>query len=248
MTLGLLAIGVLAYLFVTENFPILPETAVHPLGEVLRRVPTVVGFGNPLMGDDAVGLRAMELLRPQLPQAVRRLETSRLAFDLLPEIERASRLLVLDCVDAGRPVGTLVRVDAWTLLGPAASHLSPHETSLADLLALAALRGRAPDEVVVLGAQPGTLRIGLGLSTEVEAALPRLVEQALELLAGWAERAPASVVKRPAAGARTSANTLRRRRSRRSRWPRGRGPNDPRHGGPTRPPSTQVPTERRDEG
>lgn len=163
--------------------------------EVPRRVPTVVGLGNPLMGDEAVGLRAIELLRPHLPRAVRRLETSRLAFDLLPDIERASRLLVLDCVDAGRPVGTIVRVDGWTLLGPAAPHLSPHETSLADLLALAALRGRAPDEVVVLGVQPGSLRIGLGLSARVEAALPRLVDRARELLAGWAERAPIAAVR-----------------------------------------------------
>lgn len=37
VTLGLLSIGVLAYLFVTENFPILPETSVRPVREAPRR-------------------------------------------------------------------------------------------------------------------------------------------------------------------------------------------------------------------
>ncbi len=183
VTLGLISTGVLLYLFVTENFPILPReepTPPGPRGDVL-----VLGVGNTLMSDEGAGVRAAELLREQAPKGVKVLEAGTLGPELLPDVEAASRLLVLDCVDAGRAPGTMVRVDGNQLRGRESPTLSAHEFALVDLLGLAALHATAPDEVVVLGVQPAKVEPGLDLSPEVERAVSRLAASGLAELERW---------------------------------------------------------------
>ncbi len=150
------------------------------------RMPTVLGVGNVLLGDEGIGVRAAETLRPRVPAGVRVLDGGPLSPELLPDVEDASHLLVLDCIDAGLPAGKVLRLDGTKLPEESSPHLSPHELGLKDLLALAALHGRAPREVVVMGIQPARIEPGLDLSPEVAASLPRLVDEALAVLARWA--------------------------------------------------------------
>lgn len=144
-----------------------------------------MGVGNVLMADDGVGARSVTMLQARVPHGVRVVERSLLGLDALADVEQASHLLLLDSIDAGRPPGEILRL-AWPelpeSLGP---RLSPHELALGDLLALAAIRGNAPDEVVVMGIQPARIGPGLDLSPEVAAALPGLVTSALGVLKGW---------------------------------------------------------------
>jgi hydrogenase maturation protease len=188
VTLGLIAAGVLLYLFVTENFPILPAPEprrVTPPGDVL-----VLGVGNTLMSDEGAGVRAADQLRERAPGEVKVLDAGTLGPDLLPDVEAASRLLVLDCVDVGRPPGTTVRLDGARLRSRDAPVLSAHEFSLVDLLELAALHASAPAEVVVLGVQPARIEPGLELSPQVERAVPRLAASGLAELERWLGRRP----------------------------------------------------------
>lgn len=160
----------------------------HPRPRRRARVPTVLGVGNVLLGDEGLGVRAVELLRPRAPRGVRVLEAGALGLEALTAVEDASHLLVLDCIDAGRPAGELLRLDGADLRGAAAPRLSPHELGLEDLLSLAALRERSPEEVVVMGIQPARIAPGVGLSPEVEASLPMLVEASVAVLETWVSR------------------------------------------------------------
>ncbi len=153
------------------------------------RSPTVMGVGNTLLGDEGVGVRAVAMLGPRAPVGVRVLDVGPLAPELLPDVEDASHLLVLDCVDAGLPPGTLLRLDPTQVPERRYPQLSPHEFGLRDLLALAALHDREPEEVVVMGIQPACIEPGLDLSAEVAASLPRLVDEGVALLARWAPAA-----------------------------------------------------------
>ena len=54
-----------------------------------------------------------------------------------------------------------------------------------DLVVLLGQQGSAPASVVVVGVQPANVAPGLELSSEVEAALPTLVEAALGVLEAW---------------------------------------------------------------
>jgi hydrogenase maturation protease len=77
---------------------------------------------------------------------------------------------------------------------------SAHEFGGRDLLVLAEQAGGAPRDVLVLGVQPARIEPGVGLSREVEAALPVLVEAALATVAEWTRgrTAPSGKAVRPA--------------------------------------------------
>lgn len=150
----------------------------------------VLGLGNILLSDEGVGVRAVERLleRYEFPEGegVRVMDGGTLGLDLLPYVEDATRLLVLDAVQARKPPGTLVRLTGNEVpIFLDASMVSPHQEGLHDLLAVAALKGYLPDEVVFWGVQIGDLAVGLALSDAVAAQVDALVEKALEELARW---------------------------------------------------------------
>jgi hydrogenase maturation protease len=64
---------------------------------------------------------------------------------------------------------------------------------LKDLLAVAELQGDLPQEVVLWGVQPGCIEMRLEMTTEVNAALPRVADGVLEDLQAWSGRCFASL-------------------------------------------------------
>jgi hydrogenase maturation protease len=148
----------------------------------------VLGLGNILLGDEGVGVRVIErlLARYDFPERVRIMDGGTLGLDLLPYLEDASRLLVVDAVQARKAPGTLVR-----LVGDEVpvfldiSKVSAHQEGLQDLLAVATLKGYLPEEVVFWGAQIESLGVGLELSPAVAAQVDALGEKVLDELARW---------------------------------------------------------------
>ena len=148
----------------------------------------VLGLGNILLRDEGVGVRVVERLLEQyaFPEGVRVMDGGTLGLDLLPFLEEASRLLVIDAVQARKPPGTLVRLVGDEIpIFLDASKVSPHQEGLQDLLAVAVLKGYLPDEVVFWGAQITSLGVGLDLSEAVAEQVDALAEKVLAELAQW---------------------------------------------------------------
>jgi hydrogenase maturation protease len=148
----------------------------------------VLGLGNILLGDEGVGVRVIERLleRYEFPEEVRVMDGGNLGLDLLPYLEEASRLLVVDAVQARKPPGTLVRLagnEVPVFLD--ASKVSPHQEGLQDLLAAAALKGYLPEEVVFWGAQIESLGVSLELTPPVAAQVDTLANNVLAELSRW---------------------------------------------------------------
>lgn len=147
----------------------------------------VVGLGNPLMGDDGVGLRALAQLeeRWQMPAGVELVDGGTWGMNLLPAIEGAERLLFLDAINGGVNPGTSVLLEREALPRLFALKVSPHQIDLREVLALAEWRGTLPDDTAAIGLQPLRVELGEGLSPEVEARLDDLVHLAVERLRSW---------------------------------------------------------------
>ncbi|MFA5785955.1 MAG: HyaD/HybD family hydrogenase maturation endopeptidase [Actinomycetota bacterium] len=158
-------------------------------GTLEERVLTVIGVGNPVMGDDGLGVRAAQTIRESAPPRVRVLDGGLIGLELIADVEDASHVLVIDAVDAGEPPGTVIELTGEQVPAFFDRKLSPHELAISDVLALASLQGREPEEVVVLGIQPRCVEVSAELSPEVEAALPGLVRRALAILDGWTKDA-----------------------------------------------------------
>ena len=138
----------------------------------------VLGLGNVLLGDDAVGPAAIALLRKSyvMPGGVRCLDGGTLGLSLLPYLEDARTVILVDAVLDDGPPGTLVRLSGSDV-GPAvATRLSPHQVGVADLLQGARWHDREPVRLVLLGIVPESIELGVGLSPRVAASMTDLVD------------------------------------------------------------------------
>ena len=72
----------------------------------------VLGLGNMLMSDDGIGLAALARLQDDwfIPPQVELVDGGTWGMNLLPIIESADRVLVLDAIDSGAAPGTLAVV------------------------------------------------------------------------------------------------------------------------------------------
>ncbi|MEJ2217341.1 MAG: HyaD/HybD family hydrogenase maturation endopeptidase [Gemmatimonadota bacterium] len=147
----------------------------------------VIGVGSPLMGDDGVGVAAVELLRRTVGSVdgVSLLDGGTWGMQLLPEIEDAERLLLLDAIHEGVKPGTVVRLEKDELPRLLYQKVSPHQIDLREVFAVAELRGTFPPMVVVLGVEPEAVELHDGLSATVARALPELIEAAVAQLRAW---------------------------------------------------------------
>jgi hydrogenase maturation protease len=147
----------------------------------------VLGIGNLIMTDDGVGIRVIHLLQERytFPDSVLVMDGGTLGLDLLHYLEGITRLLVVDAVETGGPPGTLVRLTGDEINIAFRTKLSPHQMGLQDLLLVAELQGFAPEEMVLLGVQPGEIGMGTELTPAVAAQVEPLVELVLAELERW---------------------------------------------------------------
>jgi len=144
----------------------------------------VIGLGNPIMGDDGVGAAALERLRTEweIPETVELIDGGTWGMNLLPLIESASHLLLVDAIRTGAAPGTLTVLERRELPRYFSLKLSPHQIDLREVLALAELRGALPPDLVALGIEPERVEMQVGLSPRVHAGLTKLLDLVVEQL------------------------------------------------------------------
>lgn len=156
------------------------------MSEAARFRIGVLGLGNLMRTDDAVGMLALRSVAEdgRLPGDVRVIEGGSLGLDLLDSLRDISHLLAIDAVDSGVAPGTVVRFEGDELAGLPVSK-SVHLLGFSDLLGVLRLMDAAPAAVVLLGVQPESTDWGTELTPVVEAAQKELVEAALRQIEGW---------------------------------------------------------------
>ncbi|MCX7671627.1 MAG: hydrogenase maturation protease [Anaerolineae bacterium] len=143
----------------------------------------VIGYGNPLRGDDGIGVRAAERLAEAVEAdsdgEVEVVTRHQLALELAPLVAAAERLILLDACVGGEPgaVNEQVLTPATTDVGALSHHLDPRGL----LAAAQILYGRAPT-AILLTVAGASFDYGETLSPPVAAALPQLVARVKQLL------------------------------------------------------------------
>jgi hydrogenase maturation protease len=142
----------------------------------------VLGLGNVLLGDDGAGAAAVARLRARYawPASARVFDGGTLGLALLPWVELADAVVLVDAVKTEDPPGTLVRLDGADVPPAVATRLSPHQIGVADLLDGARWRERYPSRIVLLGVVPQSIDLAVGLSAPVAAALDGLVARVVD--------------------------------------------------------------------
>lgn len=146
-----------------------------PTGEL-----AIVGIGNELVTDDGVGPRlvaAMDSLPEMPPPGVRLVNAGTTGFLALEAMSGCERAIVVDAIETGADPGTVhqYRCREGGFEGPIPD-MTMHDVSFTEALCFARDVYDLPDDVLILGVEPGSLRTGFGLSEPVELAIPKLIE------------------------------------------------------------------------
>lgn len=162
------------------------------------RKTLVLGLGNLLLSDEGFGVQAVARLRDRFtfPAGVELMDGGTLGLGLLPALEDADRIVVLDVVDLRKPPGTLARL-GWDDLPRALQiKVSPHQETAQEAFGMLEFRRGRPEGFEVVGVQPGSLELGLELSPPVEEAMEPVIREVVRILEGWGHevipRAPSS--------------------------------------------------------
>jgi hydrogenase maturation protease len=140
----------------------------------------VIGLGNELRGDDAVGLLAARRLRGSVGDRAEVVEAAMVGVELLELMKGAQAVLLIDAARSGQTPGTIHRLDAST--GPITSELFPcstHAVGVAEAVELARTLGVLPVKVIVYAIEVGNTEVGHPLSTQVGHALNEVIKLVL---------------------------------------------------------------------
>jgi len=141
----------------------------------------LLGLGNPDCGDDGFGVRLAEaLIQAGIPGVIVAGLTPERVLGRLAQ-EPYDRIIFLDAVEFSGAPGAVVFLPASELVARF-PQISTHRISLGTLARWVEDGGRA--QAWLLGAQPVSLKAGLGLSPAVQRTLELLADILRELAAG----------------------------------------------------------------
>lgn len=117
----------------------------------------VLGIGSILMSDEGVGVRVVEKLKEEqsFPPNVEIYDGGTTGMHgLLPLIEEADHLVVVDAVNGPGEPGTIYRYSLEELKLTMPKKISAHDIGFIECLAIAELIGRLPESVIIIGIKP----------------------------------------------------------------------------------------------
>ena len=151
----------------------------------------VMGVGNILCQDDGFADAVLKALEQEnLPEYVELFDAGTSAVDLMDVFADRIRLIALDAVRGGQEPGTIYRFTPDQVENGALPMNSLHQVGLLETLKLAELVSCKPQQTLVIGVQPASTKLGIGLCDEVRRAVPqvvRMVMNEIELYAGSAD-------------------------------------------------------------
>ena len=140
----------------------------------------VLGLGNPMMGDDGVGWYVASRLAgdPRLPADVEAVWGGTDLLRYAGRIEGRSLVLVVDAVQDAAEPGAVVVFENLADLDDG----QPHAHQLSAVQAMRLLQMMTPVPMTLLGVSISSAAMRNGLSADVEACMPAILERVLEEL------------------------------------------------------------------
>ncbi len=138
----------------------------------------VLGMGNVLLGDDALGPYAVRVFEAtyETAEAVEVLDVGTPGLDLTPYLSRARAVIVIDTVHSAAPPGSLRLYRRDQLLAaPPTPRTSPHEPGLREAIMITEFDGTGTGEILLVGVVPETSATATGLSQPVKDALGKVL-------------------------------------------------------------------------
>ena len=141
----------------------------------------IIGLGNGLRGDDAVGLQVARRLRQTVGNCAEVVEAEMAGVDLIELMNGARVVILIDAARSGKNPGMIHRLDVSD--SPIGARMFPHSShalGISDALELARATGVLPARVIVYGIEVGNTEPGQPLSSPVAKALDEVVGRVIQ--------------------------------------------------------------------
>ena len=134
----------------------------------------ILGLGNILMGDEGVGVRAVEYLKDRaLYDNVTLLDGGTGGFHLLSLFETYRRMIIIDATIGGEVQGE-IKVLKPRYASDFPKSLTSHDIGLKDLIESAEILGELPDiSLITINIRDGN-SVEIGVSPELEKRFPEI--------------------------------------------------------------------------
>jgi hydrogenase maturation protease len=145
----------------------------------------VIGVGNELMGDDAIGPHIVKELmaRQVLPEEVLLIDEGRGGMRLVHHIREMEKVLIIDAADIGKDPGefTVFRPEEVESIKDL-SGTNIHEWDLLKMLELSKMMGECPEDVLILAIQPDDLEWGKSISSILMARVEDYIDKVKDII------------------------------------------------------------------
>jgi hydrogenase maturation protease len=139
----------------------------------------VMGIGNILMQDDGVGIHTIWKLQEtdSFPEDIElEIIDCGTMSDIYVFIDTpVDKIIIIDAVRAHGKPGAIYRLTPDVFESEKEDIVSAHALNFKENLAMMRLLGIAPEEMIIIGVEPGQMAPGMNLTSEVESKLPELV-------------------------------------------------------------------------
>jgi hydrogenase maturation protease len=153
----------------------------------------LIGLGNPILGDDAVGWKVVEQVEQKLQQLRHEIQgtldieyLSIGGLGLMEHLVGYDRAIIVDAIFSRKAApGTISTQMLEDVFDPTSGHtISVHDTSLQDAINLALKIGvQMPKKLIVVGIETDSINnFSEALTPNVAVAIPRAVEIVMDLL------------------------------------------------------------------
>ncbi len=150
------------------------------------QIIAIVGVGNILCSDEGVGIYVVNRLRElELPGYVELYDCGTSGIAVLEALDGCKKGVIIDAVSMGGAPGRVYKFSLNEVLSVEDNlfrMVSLHQFDLVSTLKLASYTDvyRLPDDIVIIGIEGKDYSFNIGLSKEVEEAIPLVVEMVLK--------------------------------------------------------------------
>ena len=141
----------------------------------------ILGLGNILLGDEGVGVRVIEKLYSHpFPDEIEVIDGGTAGYELINFFEGKEKVIIVDAVKTDDTPGSVYKMDLSVVQEDETVQLSLHQIGLKNVFKMASMMDLNP-EVTLVGIVPKDYQdYNIGLSEEVEKAIPLAIETVLK--------------------------------------------------------------------